>query len=46
LQMFQQAQHCGLNPEVCVVAERNRPRRRVQDPRELAFQYESPRTQT
>ena len=46
LQMFQQAQHCGLNPEVCVVAERNRPRGRVQDPRELAFQYESPRTQT
>jgi hypothetical protein len=46
LQMFQQAQHCGLNPEVCVVAERNRPRGRVQDPRELAFQYESPKTQT
>jgi hypothetical protein len=26
LQMFHQPQHCGLKPEVCVVAERNRAR--------------------
>ena len=24
LQMFHQPQHCGLKPEVCVVAERNK----------------------
>jgi hypothetical protein len=47
LQLFQQAQHRGLNPEVYVVEERNRPRRRVQDScRESAFQYETPRTKT
>jgi hypothetical protein len=47
LQLFQQARPRGLNLEVYVVEERNRPRRRVQDScRESAFQYETPRTKT